>query len=72
MTLSTAYSKLKVSMDLYPSLAACRAASLQMLAMSAPGNVKDASDEESGGDMVTESKHHSPLKPGVNSARRSE
>lgn len=36
MTLSTAYSKLNVSMDLYPSLAACKAASLQMLAMSAP------------------------------------
>ena len=36
ITLSTAYSKLKVWMDLCPSLAACRAASLQMLAMSAP------------------------------------
>lgn len=38
-TRSTAYSKLKVSMDLKPSLAACRAASLQMLAMSAPGGL---------------------------------
>lgn len=35
-TRSTAYSKLKVSMDLCPSLAACRAASLHMLAISAP------------------------------------
>lgn len=36
MTFSTAYSKLKVSTDFSPSLAACNAASLQMLAMSAP------------------------------------
>lgn len=40
ITLSTAYSKLEVSMDLWPSLAACRAASLQMLAMSAPAETK--------------------------------
>lgn len=40
ITLSTAYSKLKVSMDLWPSLAACRAASLQILAMSAPAERK--------------------------------
>lgn len=40
ITLSTAYSKLNVSMDLCPSLAACRAASLHMLAMSAPAETK--------------------------------
>lgn len=40
ITLSTAYSKLKLSMDLYPSRAAWRAASLQMFAISAPGTKK--------------------------------
>lgn len=40
MTLSTACSKFNVSMCLCPSLAACSAASLQMLAMSAPAQEK--------------------------------
>lgn len=38
MTRSTAYSKLNVWTDVCPSRAACSAASLQMLAMSAPVN----------------------------------
>lgn len=48
ITLSTAYSKLKVPMDLCPSLAACRAASLQMLAMSAPAETKPVGNRDMG------------------------
>lgn len=46
ITLSTAYSKLKVWMDLCPSLAACRAASLQMLAISAPAEQKPVGNRD--------------------------
>lgn len=40
ITLSTAYSKFFVSTDFSFSLAACKAASLQILAISAPGEIK--------------------------------